>query len=241
MYKEIKPAVGLSQLVDTFWTFSAGQATDPFKVLPDTCTDLIVDLSHNMVFLSGAMTRYQLRELQANTDLMGVRFKTEHFGSLSSVPMAELSDLRVELSDILPNCGQELLNRLQDLDTIAGRVHLLGSTITRICHHNAQSEDAMALALAKRIRELRGKVRVGELAATHHISLRQLERRFKNQVGLTIKEFSTIVRFGQAKEAINTHNKISLLKIAFDLGYYDHAHMRYEFKRLSGESPGSFR
>lgn len=241
MYQEIKPSEGLNNLIDSFWVFSNNKAIENFKILPDTCTDLIFDLNQNKGFVSGVMTNYQLKEIASESKLIGVRFKTEKFGSLSKVPLNETKNLRVELSQIFPANNLSILNQLTDFETITGKVNFLENFITTSFKQNYQREDPLILSVAHNIRSLKGIVNVGEIAKSYHISLRQLERRFKSYIGLTIKEFSNIVRFDNAKKAIATFTETSLLAIAFDMGFFDHSHMNYEFKRISGENPSYFR
>lgn len=62
MHQEIKPSKGIDHVIDTFWAFSNNKSSENFKVLPDTCVDLIFDLNQNMGFLARIMTNYQLRE-----------------------------------------------------------------------------------------------------------------------------------------------------------------------------------
>ncbi|TWV97499.1 helix-turn-helix domain-containing protein [Chitinophaga pinensis] len=67
-----------------------------------------------------------------------------------------------------------------------------------------------------------------------HITTRQLERNFQRHIGVSPKEFTNIVRFRCALSQIK-HNKQegSLLSIALDCGYYDHAHLTNEIKRYT--------
>ncbi len=240
MYQEVKPSAKTNKLIDTFWTYSKNNANEYFKVLPDTCVDWIFDLSQNKSFLSGVMTNYQCRELSAESDLIGVRFKVEKFALLSKVPLSESKNLRVELADVLPAKKRSSLNQLTDLHKKA-QITLLEKFIEQSWKHNAQTQDQMVLAIVQHIRALRGIVNVTDLAKSQGISLRQLERRFKSCIGLTVKEFSKIVRFNHAKQSIGAFTKTSLLQIAFASGFFDHAHMAAEFKRISGENPSFFR
>lgn len=68
--------------------------------------------------------------------------------------------------------------------------------------------------------------------------MRQLERCFKKHIGITPKEFANIIRFQFAFSKIK-HNeqRKSLLDIAFDTGYYDHAHLSNAIKRYTGLAP----
>jgi len=241
MYKEIKPSEGINNLIDSFWTFSKNKTSENFKVLPDTCADLIFDLNQNKYFLSGIMTHYQLTELTTESNLIGIRFKTEMFGSLSKIPLNETKNLQVELSQIFPTKTLNRLNQLNELGTITDKVNFLESFVETTFKDNHRKQDQLIISVAQNIRSLNGIVTIKDVAKSHHISLRQLERRFKSYIGLTIKEFSNIVRYNNAKKSIATLSETSLLEIAFNMGFFDHSHMTNEFKRISGENPSYFR
>ena len=241
MYQEIKPSKGLDELIDSFWVFSQNKASEYFKVLPDTCADLVFDLNQSKGFLSGVMSNYQRMELATESNLIGIRFKTEKFGSLSKIPLNETKNLRVELSQIFPTKNLVRLSQLNELESITDKVNFLENFIETSFKENYERQDQMILSVAKKIRLLNGNLNIEVLAKSHHLSLRQLERRFKNYIGLTLKEFSNIVRFNNAKKTIATSTSTSLLEIAFDMGFFDHSHMTYEFKRISGENPRCFR
>ena len=241
MYQEIKPSERLNKVIDSFWTFSKNKNCENFKVLPDTCADLIFDLKQNKGILLGIMSNYQLRELAAESDLIGVRFKIEKFGSLSKIPLDKTKNLRVELSEIFPAQDLETVDRLAALENRKDKIDLLEKFIETSVKQNTQRQDQMILSVAEKIRSWKGIVNIGDLANFHQISLRQLERRFKSYIGLTIKEFTNIVRFKNAKKLINSIPETSLLEIAFDSGFFDHSHMNYEFNRISGENPSYFR
>lgn len=241
MYQELKPSVKQSNLIDAFWTFSTAQFSESFKVFPDTCIDLIVDLSKNEAFVSGIMSNFQIRELASRSNLIGVRFKTESFGCLSKIPTHETKNLRIDFSQLFPNCEQNIVNQLINLESTADKISFLENFIATSFQKNYHRQDKLVLSVAAKIRSLKGCVDGRTIAKSNTISLRQLERRFKSYMGLTIKEFSSIVRFKNAKKMIQSSTETSLLNIAFDTGFFDHAHMNHEFNRISGENPSFFR
>jgi AraC-like DNA-binding protein len=95
---------------------------------------------------------------------------------------------------------------------------------------------------------------VEELSRNFHVGNRTMERIFKENVGIPPKEFIKIVRFqevlrrlrqirppdvsnGGMQDGSPGVSEESLLRIAFELGYYDHAHLTNEFKKYAGIRP----
>lgn len=81
---------------------------------------------------------------------------------------------------------------------------------------------------------------LGELAARLHCSPRTLLRRFRQATGLTPNDYLQRVRISAAQQALHDPRR-SLESIALAVGYQDRAGFCRLFKRLCGETPGSYR
>ncbi len=79
---------------------------------------------------------------------------------------------------------------------------------------------------------------IGQASAQYGFSVKQIERKFIAEIGLTPKLFSRIVRFQDSLTQIQQYEKLT--NLALDAGYYDQAHFIHEFKYFSGLSPSSF-
>jgi AraC-like DNA-binding protein len=104
----------------------------------------------------------------------------------------------------------------------------------------AELQDAAVGAALATIERSAGRVRVIELAREAGIGVRQLERRFRDRVGLSPKRLATIVRFQRAFGAIAAGRDATLTEIAHDSGYFDQSHFIRDFRRLAGCSPSRF-
>jgi len=78
------------------------------------------------------------------------------------------------------------------------------------------------------------------LASTFRISERQLQRRFKRQVGVPLIKYERISRFEQALNRLATVGYSELTSLAFELGYSDQSHFIKEFHEFAGMSPYHF-
>jgi len=68
----------------------------------------------------------------------------------------------------------------------------------------------------------------------HFISL------FKQQVGVSPKQYLKIMRFQRAIREIENHTFVPWSKIALESGFYDQAHFINEFKMFSGFTPNDY-
>lgn len=82
-------------------------------------------------------------------------------------------------------------------------------------------------------------VAIESLAKKAGLSLKTLERNFKNHTGLTIKMYHDLVRFQKTAQQINangTYHHGDLLE-ALGSGYYDQSHFVKACRKLTGLSP----
>jgi AraC-like DNA-binding protein len=101
-------------------------------------------------------------------------------------------------------------------------------------------EAGPALMAASRLFEAGGQGTVAQLAEGVGLSVRQLERLFQTQVGMTPKLLARITRFEAAQQQIFGASALSFTRLAHDLGYADQAHFSREFRAFARLSPGGF-
>ncbi len=83
-------------------------------------------------------------------------------------------------------------------------------------------------------------IEIQELNTITNLSLRQLERRFKAQVGMTPKYYQRLMRIRAAIAAIRQNPMVSLADLAVESGYSDQAHMTREFRQLAKMTPKQY-
>jgi len=81
-------------------------------------------------------------------------------------------------------------------------------------------------------------VQISALAQEFGWGLRQFERRFVAEIGVTPKRFARVARFQTALDMKISAPHLSWLEIAHDLDYHDQMHMVHDFYDLAGDSPG---
>jgi AraC-like DNA-binding protein len=74
-------------------------------------------------------------------------------------------------------------------------------------------------------------------AAKANMSVRNFERRFLEQVGVSPKSFCRLVRFNSALNFKINNPKTSWTKVAYEFGYYDSMHLIKDFKQFTDSNP----
>lgn len=82
-----------------------------------------------------------------------------------------------------------------------------------------------------------GLIDIDRLSTLACLSTRQLERIFKERIGLTPKFFARLVRFVKAWTIRENNTGISWTKIAYECGYFDQMHLIKDFKKFTGTTP----
>ena len=73
------------------------------------------------------------------------------------------------------------------------------------------------------------------------VSERQLERKFRENIGISPKKFSNVIRLQFFLKLFRTKPpQKSLTEIGYESGYYDQAHLIREFRKSVGLSPGQY-
>ena len=72
------------------------------------------------------------------------------------------------------------------------------------------------------------------------LSVSAFERRFSQQMGLSPKLFSRIIRFDRATQLKELNPTLDWLSIALQTGYTDYQHLAKDFKQFGGDTPVGF-
>ena len=83
------------------------------------------------------------------------------------------------------------------------------------------------------------EITVSKLAKAAHVSVKTMERRFLQTIGINPKMFCKIIRFQQAVKEIQNKNATVRKNLSVSLtgGYYDQSHFAKEAKQFTGHSP----
>ena len=89
-------------------------------------------------------------------------------------------------------------------------------------------------------KDLKAEISMEKLAEKFDIPKRELNRAFEDAYGVTIREYSTMVRMGRSVYLLTETNK-PLKQIAYEVGYGHASNFCFAFKRCFGETPKSVR
>jgi AraC-like DNA-binding protein len=248
-YRAIRPSIPNTEFVVCYWLLQ-GTATpeDIQRIVPDGRPELIIHLGDSCAHQRGAIWEPQpecffvgqisgpmLLRPTGRTNTLGIRFHPHGASRLFRLPLEELSGRSIPLLDLLPALDREL-SAVRDLPTTSLQLKHVDRVLQRRLVRNARKDHIVEAAVSEIIAS-GGVVETAGLADRLGISLRQLQRRFKDEVGIGPKLLSRIQRFQRVFRALES--SCDWVDIAVQCGYFDQAHLINDFRNFAGEAPAS--
>jgi len=226
IYKSKSATKNSKDFVDSFWMLhNVGDTVEDLIVFPNGLYDLALrqDSDKNLsIYLLGLETQFKGAQLAPGESVFAISFK----------PLAMEYILKKNVSHLI-NDGVALPNDFWDLKSEDLRDFSLfcRKASEKIGKLLPIEIDRRKKTLFKLITQSNGNLNIAELPQQVHLSSRQLNRYFKDQFGLTLKKYCTILRFSKALIAVKDG------KLSPGLNYTDQSHFIKEIKKFTGFSP----
>jgi AraC-like DNA-binding protein len=171
---------------------------------------------------------HQLRAVRVDF-LPGGLFRLLH------IPMHELVDEGLDAEDVFG----ETMKHVND--------QLLHSASLEECKNHVENflvaqvnklKESIPFDLAMRsLLYSNGTMTMEKVADLSCLSVRQLERKCKERIGMNPKYYARIIKFSTAYRLRESYPDMPWLEIAYRAGYYDQMHMIRDFKTFAGVNP----
>ena len=242
-YRELAPPPGLASQVEAIWSLRGHADGESQRVLPDGCAELILNFADPvtqetggpveqpaLMFVGQLTGPFDIRPT-GRVDLLGIRFRPGGAAGLTPVPQHELVDRSVPLADIAKDVAGRLAPAFDQEDQDE-RIRIATAALQHAVAPDTTSVGASADAIVRAW----GMIPVGRLAAGAGIGMRQLERRFLEEVGMTPKRLARISRFQRVFRAME-EKPSGWTQVAHECGYYDSSHLIRDFHEFAGGPP----
>jgi AraC-like DNA-binding protein len=166
---------------------------------------------------------------------IGIEFSPLGAYRLFNVRQAELKNKIFLIEEVLGRSAKEIKDAIANTESISGKIRLVQRYLLNLLS-KSEADPVLNFCLNE-IECSKGMVPVAELERKTGYSSRWLYEKFIEKVGLSPKNFASIVRFMQfyrrwAKEPCSDFYKEDI----YDY-FYDQSHFIKEFKRFTGLSP----
>jgi AraC-like DNA-binding protein len=231
------PHESLRRFVDRYWIarWDVSGTSYPQRLLTHPSVNVTVE--GNEAVVHGVQTGVTSQVLVGRGAALGILFRPAGFRPFLNAPMWTITDQRVALDELIPGAAHRLAAavRTGESEAMVGAADAcLGPLVPR----EPQASETTA-AWVDWISENRGTVRVKDVGRRAGITPRQLQRRFKDHVGIAPKAVIQRYRFFAAAELARTGDA-AWAAAAVDLGYSDQAHLTREFATIAGLPPGRY-
>ncbi len=266
-YLEYQPAAPLAPWIRCFWRLTdslhpSNNSTDPKPnpqpeiVVPDGCCEIIINAGDPFkkhidntwtkqprILIAGQLTNCLTIRPTGVIDLLGIRFRPAGFAALSkNTSVSDFRNQQVSLNSLSTRLQTELHDAFHNsLPKSRAPQNLLARIQCVLLRHIQPSpRETHTQRAVLAINQTRGQIRLAHLATRLRISQRQLERRFRSDVGLTPIAYTRIIRFQNLLNAIPSNVPPNWSTLAITHGYFDQAHMICDFRKFSGLSPNAY-
>ncbi|MGW0536250.1 helix-turn-helix transcriptional regulator [Streptomyces sp. NPDC003032] len=156
---------------------------------------------------------------------------------LFGVALDELPDGGTELADIIGVRAERLAECLAQASHWPARFAVVDKFLWR-SRTAGRTASERVVAAFQHLERSHGKLEIHALADNLGCSRRQLERGFGEQLGVTPKRLSRVLRLQHAASLLETGRRLG--EVASCCGFYDQAHLTREFTAMTGRSPLRF-
>lgn len=255
-YTETPPSTSLDRYVKCYWTLTIdylGCVGEPETVLPDGNLEVIFNLADRFrrfhadgkvelqpcAIVVGQMQRFVKLQPTGKVDLFGVRFQTAGAYHFFKCSLSGLTERIVELDSILDRSNRDLDAWIRSAQTTSDRIAIIEKLLLDSLKP-PDSNERVVEAVKDYIVRNDGVVSIHKTARQFGVSQRQLERHFKQMVGVSPKLYSRIIRLQSIVAASQFQRSDNISDLVLRFGYYDQSHFVREFTEFAGKSPTAF-
>jgi len=189
--------------------------------------------SYKVALLGVRNGTYRLDTTEVN-DRIVIHFSPTGLSAFCKTPMDELNNTIVNAEDVWGKDILWLYDALQSTQAPEARIKLLEAYLWNRRAYGAA--DSTVAHLAKLLQQ-NPALSMQDVKRWSPVCLRQLQRRFKQQTGLSISRYKVMARFSRAMALLKEEWPDSFTDIALKAGYYDQAHFNSDVKTLAGSTP----
>jgi AraC-like DNA-binding protein len=243
-YSERRPRSELQDWIQSLWTFDATALGAPVYehfVPPDGCISILsrrqADVAPLSLIVVGPRCEPHQVPIQRGDCYDGVRFwpyaARTLFGETLPALVGQIAPLATFAADLAERIGAALG---QTMEGSQAPLHAAVPAVLLERLPSVEETDSVVRATTARIIANRGVTSISELAGEMGVGLRQLQRRFRRETGLTLKQFARVRRFREAAGELLRKSQRPWCTVALEAGYADQAHLTREFSQMIGLS-----
>lgn len=249
-YFEIAPSAPLADFVQCLWYLEKDYGPphpDGEWIFPDGTTDLVMQRQGSFFtsagslpacFFVGPRRTPLLLRAPGPAAAIGIRFHPHGVYPFVRQPLDEFTESIISLHDFEGTLATLPAEQCRTLTPLAAITRL--ERFLQRSRSADLSEHARLHSCVQWLRQSQGVASIAALADTVNLSTRQLERRFRQTIGVSPKQLARIIRFDAVRDQLMLHPGVDLTALAHSAWYHDQAHFIHDFRDLAGLAPTGF-
>jgi AraC-like DNA-binding protein len=187
--------------------------------------------------VSGLTKSVRFFDYAKETATLLVEFNEGGATAFSDEPLHELFGLHVSLDNLIPRRKlEDIEEQLAEAKNNSQRISIVERFM--LAELKEFRSDQLILDAVQKIKFANGDIRIKDLVTDLSVSPDPFEKRFRQTIGTSPKQFAKTVRLRNLISSYShTHN---LTDAALVAGYFDQAHFIRDFKPFTGQTPGDF-
>lgn len=193
--------------------------------------------------VGGARSRFYIRDVSRPLHSVGAQLRPGSAALLFGAPANALAERHTSLEDLWGARVTAARDRLGEAASLEQRLDafedMLAARLPLV--HGLHPAVAHALRLGMRAHRRSEQATVREMVKQSGYSHRRFNELFVQDVGLTPKAYSRVIRFQRALQQASAPERPSWSDIAAAAGYSDQSHFNREFRECVGVTPTEYR
>lgn len=189
--------------------------------------------------IQGSKTDYVDVYHPGNCHFISVRFTTNSFYKILGIPQKSFTNNFPRLDYVVDTNVDHMIKSLREACSTESRFHILCRWLNEYIQRRNPPSQLVSDFIITQLRQ-KPHLSVGQLAELTGYTRKHLGRRFKEEAGLTIKEYQKINRLRRVRESISEREHVHWAEVACEHGFYDQSHLIRDFKRYTGHTPTDY-
>lgn len=168
-----------------------------------------------------------------------IKLKPTALYRLTGIPAHTFTNCAIPGKEITPLPLQEITSKLLKARNISTCIKTIEPYLFFAAEKSKYQTDATE-KVAQQLAGRKSELSVAALATENNLCLRQLERTFLKEIGVSPKTLSRMSRFERLLKSRMNDPSTKWSAIAYDFGYYDQMHLIRDFRQFLDISPSAF-
>lgn len=255
-YQTFQPHPDLASLVKCYWTLEIPAETNAQRqrIVPDGCLEMIFILGDNIkrytsknefiiqprALVVGQITEPFIIEPTGYVHCFAARFYPFGFANFVTTPIKNLANKETPIAQLFgEKPTKELEQKIIQVADTKERIEIIENFLLEK-FKNKTTIDGIVKLTVDTILATKGNTSINAILKEDSTKRRQLERKFVNQIGISPKQLSKVIRLQTALKLLLNQQSENLTHIAYESEYYDQAHFNRDFREFTGINPKDF-